>query len=126
MIGVKEFLRQQPGASLREYLNARDGAAAAGTNLREYLEARDRAGAGPMRTLHYAAYAALFVFEGLWFLCAFFLPWMTEWMIGVHLALIPLAITAAIVTTATLKYRPLLDLHDLRDAPSTDHRGQRV
>jgi hypothetical protein len=111
MISVKEFLRQQPGASLREYLNVQDRAGA-GTNLREYLEARDKAGAGRMRTLHYAAYAALFVFQGLWFVGAFFLPWMSEWMIAVHLALIPLAITAAIVTTTTLKYRPLLDLHD--------------
>jgi hypothetical protein len=33
-------------------------------------------------------------------------------MIGVHLALIPPAITAAIVTTTTLEYRPLLDLYD--------------
>jgi hypothetical protein len=59
MISVKEFLSQQPGTSLRKFLKVQDGAGA-GANLREYLEARDRAGAGPTRTLHYAAYAALF------------------------------------------------------------------
>jgi hypothetical protein len=109
MIRFKEFLR--PGVSLREYLKARDMAGNR-ANLREYLEARDRAGAGPMRTLHYAAYAAVLLFQGLWLVGAFFVPLMSHWMIGAHLALAPLAIMAAIVATATRKYRPLLDLHD--------------